>query len=760
MMRHAGKRRTGIRGLKGLGAALLFAFVFLAPFRGWAQQTTTGVVSDTLNNFDDAFRQLKDEREALHKELQSLKSEQRTMVDGVRQRLEDVEEEKEQTSAALETAQQRITDLEVQKEALAQRLDEKRMAMDNYGEVISGKEAKVADVRGDNEKLRLELQDSEQALQAAGVQIRKLKEENQSLQDENSLLSDQRKKILFGYDDELVAIKQQRERLIEQLRDAQQKLKIAEKRSAGADDQEGALRKKYQQQIEDLMADNKTLEQKLQEFQKDKGKSLKKREEEVADLQKKQKAWEKKLEDAQDTIKGLQQQLVLADEKAALAVKQADGFEKEREDYKGELSALRLKLQQLRDEKQLAADEAKGYQEKFRETQEKWAQAQQKVEEASRKHEADLSDASLALKSAQDRIVRLQGEKDDLLGKMDKINSQLLEYNSAITKNIALEKDNKLLRGGMDDTVKKLNAAEKKYEDSQAQYQNEKAQWDKLRAQYESSLDLIEEAKGLKEKNQSLFEASKAYETKLKNLLDSFVKLQQENDELKDASKSKVSSKAHDEALRRTEVLEQENTALKLEVNKMRERMKALNEEYNESAKDRMVQDRKIEKMDSHLKDWDKEKEEWEKAHRESLALLADKEATISDMRDALRKTLDENSRLQAQADEYPRSLASVNRRLEQLEKENALLHYNLGVIYTEKEMYPEAVKEFEKTLGLKSDESFAHYNLGIIYSQYLIDEKKAVQHFSSYLKNAPNDKDADMARRYLVTREKYESER
>jgi tetratricopeptide (TPR) repeat protein len=70
--------------------------------------------------------------------------------------------------------------------------------------------------------------------------------------------------------------------------------------------------------------------------------------------------------------------------------------------------------------------------------------------------------------------------------------------------------------------------------------------------------------------------------------------------------------------------------------------------------------------------------------------------------------------------------------------------------------MYEEAVKEYEKTLSLRPDDLYAHYNLGIIYSQYLIDEEKAVSHFKKYLKKAPTDKDADMARRYIFTRDSY----
>ena len=138
---------------------------------------------------------------------------------------------------------------------------------------------------------------------------------------------------------------------------------------------------------------------------------------------------------------------------------------------------------------------------------------------------------------------------------------------------------------------------------------------------------------------------------------------------------------------------------------------------------------------------------------------LADKEVKRGEVSDGYRKVADENDLLRSKVEAFPRELASLNAKMERLAKENGLLHYNLGVIYTEKELYDEAIVEFEKALEVRPDDAYAHYNLGIIYSQYEINERKAVEHFQKYLKVAPNDKDADLARRYVFTREAYESD-
>ncbi|MCK4533238.1 tetratricopeptide repeat protein [bacterium] len=46
----------------------------------------------------------------------------------------------------------------------------------------------------------------------------------------------------------------------------------------------------------------------------------------------------------------------------------------------------------------------------------------------------------------------------------------------------------------------------------------------------------------------------------------------------------------------------------------------------------------------------------------------------------------------------------------------DAVAHYNLGVIYGKDGLWGEATKEFEKTIRLKPDFAEAHNNLGLAY--------------------------------------------
>jgi tetratricopeptide (TPR) repeat protein len=98
-----------------------------------------------------------------------------------------------------------------------------------------------------------------------------------------------------------------------------------------------------------------------------------------------------------------------------------------------------------------------------------------------------------------------------------------------------------------------------------------------------------------------------------------------------------------------------------------------------------------------------------------------------------------------------PEKLVILERDNNTMRRENATLHYNLGVFHTERQEYTQAIDEFKKALQCNADDASTHYNLGIIYSRYIIDEPKAVSHFKHYLALAPHDKDARKTKEYLL---------
>jgi chromosome segregation ATPase len=128
---------------------------------------------------------------------------------------------------------------------------------------------------------------------------------------------------------------------------------------------------------------------------------------------------------------------------------------------------------------------------------------------------------------------------------------------------------------------------------------------------------------------------------------------------------------------------------------------------------------------------------------------------------------IDDYARLKRQYD----SLTAKNKDLEEIKKqyedfksrsgklpdENAMLHYNLSVLYAQNQEYTKAIAELEKVVELKPNDGEAYYNLGVIYGEYLNSRKKAIGYFKKYLALSPKDADADRIRKYVLTYETFD---
>lgn len=88
-----------------------------------------------------------------------------------------------------------------------------------------------------------------------------------------------------------------------------------------------------------------------------------------------------------------------------------------------------------------------------------------------------------------------------------------------------------------------------------------------------------------------------------------------------------------------------------------------------------------------------------------------------------------------------PDQLAQALKQKEQLIRDNASMHYNMGVLFVENKKYDLAVKEFEKAIEVRPDDADSYYNLGSIYADYLNDQKKAIEYLHRYLELRPDAK-------------------
>jgi len=98
--------------------------------------------------------------------------------------------------------------------------------------------------------------------------------------------------------------------------------------------------------------------------------------------------------------------------------------------------------------------------------------------------------------------------------------------------------------------------------------------------------------------------------------------------------------------------------------------------------------------------------------------------------------------------------LSRANKKNKRLHKEIVDMHYNLAVILTKQNNFRAAIREFEKVLEIKPDDKDTHYNLAIIYDEYMKDNKKALEHYRAYLRIAPQDKDSQKVRKWVIDKE------
>lgn len=118
-----------------------------------------------------------------------------------------------------------------------------------------------------------------------------------------------------------------------------------------------------------------------------------------------------------------------------------------------------------------------------------------------------------------------------------------------------------------------------------------------------------------------------------------------------------------------------------------------------------------------------------------------------------------ENSTLRSQQRTIPKDVSRITREHERLIKENADMHYNLGVLFSKQRDYSRALVEFRKVVELRPDDADAYYNLGVIYAEHLPDREKALAHFRRYLTLNPGSKDSGWVKQYIASWRAWEAQ-
>jgi len=312
------------------------------------------------------------------------------------------------------------------------------------------------------------------------------------------------------------------------------------------------------------------------------------------------------------------------------------------------------------------------------------------------------------------------------------------------------------LKVELGDLIEKHNNIATQHAELKKRYGEMETEWEALKEEQGQVVSALQQVDLLRRENEGLRGKAATSEAKLRNLLNKIVDLESNNQDLQEKTRTKVSPRDFRETQKSNQQLETENAGLKRRLKDAQRSLEEARSSEKELSRLAQRQEVKIARMETELKKWDKERTTWVRQERQSEDVLGEKKEKIDQLREVLTATESESKELQAKVDSFASRHAAVNTQLEKLARENALLHYNLGVIYTEKALYEQAIKEYELALERNPGDPFAAYNLGIIYSQYVIDEEQAVKYFQIYLKTAPEDKDADRARRYILTRGSY----
>lgn len=90
----------------------------------------------------------------------------------------------------------------------------------------------------------------------------------------------------------------------------------------------------------------------------------------------------------------------------------------------------------------------------------------------------------------------------------------------------------------------------------------------------------------------------------------------------------------------------------------------------------------------------------------------------------------------------------------ESLKRENADLHYNLGVVFQEQKRYDAAAREFGLAVKANPGDRDAHFNLALVYDRGQNNRAEAIRHYREYLRLAPDEADAAKVRERLAVLE------
>lgn len=197
-------------------------------------------------------------------------------------------------------------------------------------------------------------------------------------------------------------------------------------------------------------------------------------------------------------------------------------------------------------------------------------------------------------------------------------------------------------------------------------------------------------------------------------------------------------------------VKEMDGLTDKLTKAKKRSREKQLQEALNQEKRERKQLGISLRHIQQHIKTT-------EARRAKDQMELVKIQSRLETLKDQYTHLLAENTAMELQVKRAPADVSRLARQHEKLIKENADMHYNLGVLFSQNKEYPRALTEFRKVLELRPDDADAHYNIGVIYAEHVRDRDKALSYFRRYLKLNPRAHDASWVKHYIASWQAWE---
>ncbi|MFH1837847.1 MAG: tetratricopeptide repeat protein [Candidatus Omnitrophota bacterium] len=303
-----------------------------------------------------------------------------------------------------------------------------------------------------------------------------------------------------------------------------------------------------------------------------------------------------------------------------------------------------------------------------------------------------------------------------------------------------------------------------KYEDLKIDRENILIQTQKLlssRREYERGIEALEGIKGERdeflEKNKKLEKKVIAQEAELEVLKEEISQLETRKAEL-EVLTSDVKIK---DMIKRLEI--ENNARIKAfqdqfssDAGKFKDKITDLEQALKEESKTRISEKRILEKNISRL---EKEIGVAQKREEKNKEVISSLRSDIEELETERREDKKTILGLEKETRRVPSDLRKISLHNQELTKQLADTHYNLGVYFCRQGEFRRAMEEYKQVLEIRPQDTDAMYNLAVIYAEHETDRDKAIELFERYITIDNKSTNAQWAKNYIMKWEAWRRE-